>query len=88
MDHQEIYKVVMKLIGEVKPFGSTDVDQERLENLNALLELIDSLLVKVDGLTVFRNRQEQSVKDIGDTAYEFTREVYAGYKEVFEKEVE
>ena len=49
------YDVVMKLIGEVDPIGSTHVDNERFDNLQELIMLTDRLLTKIDDIA-YKNK--------------------------------
>ena len=67
----DIYKVVKKLIGEIDPVGETNEDTKRLENLEETIELIKSLLSDIESVSINRNRQEYSMKEIGITAYNF-----------------
>lgn len=86
MDSYTFYKIVMKLVGDVEPTGSHSLDEERLDNLCTLIDLIDFLLMKVDEISVYRNRNEVSINAIGDKAYRYTKDLYDGYKECFEDE--
>ena len=43
----EVYDVVKKLIGPIEPVGESHTDEKRFENLKALTELVDSLLIFV-----------------------------------------
>ena len=86
MDSYTFYKIVMKLVGDVEPTGSHSLDKERLDNLCTLIDLIDFLLMKLDEISVYRNRNEVSINAIGDKAYRYTKDLYEGYKEYFEDE--
>lgn len=86
MDSYTFYKIVMKLVGDVEPTGSHSLDEERLDNLCTLIDLIDFLLMKVDEISVYRNRNEISIRNIGDKAYRYTKDLYECYKECFEVE--
>ena len=88
MDSNTIYKIVMKLVGEVDPTGSHDLDADRFDNLCTLIDLTDYLLMKIDELGAYRRLNEASISTIGDTAYRYTKDMYEGYKECFENEGE
>ncbi len=45
MDYEEI---VERLIGEIRPIGSSKTDAIRLENLKAMCELANRLIIKID----------------------------------------
>ncbi len=34
------HEIVKKIIGQIKPVGSTEIDNERFENLKATIELV------------------------------------------------
>lgn len=58
----ELYDVVTKLIGPVRPVGETHEDERRLENLKALTELTDQLLTDIDEIAADnKNRPEYSL---------------------------
>lgn len=88
MDSYTYFKIVMKLVGEVEPTGSRDLDAERFDNLHTLIDLTDFLLMKIDEISRYRKRNEISISTIGDTAYQYTKDLYEGYKECFENEGE
>lgn len=69
MTHHEIVK---KLIGPINPVGKSEVDQERLENLNKLCDLVEMLLMDIDDARhEGEGRYESSMKLIGNRAGEF-----------------
>lgn len=88
MDSHTIYKIVMMLVGDVEPTGSRDLDEERFDNLCSLIDLTDLLLMKIDEISVYRNRDEISISTIGQEAYRYTKDLYEGYKECFVNEGE
>lgn len=88
MKSNELYNIIMKLNGQIHPSGKHEVDQERLENLKNLIDLTDELLTTIDRLGGFRRRHEISVREIGETAYQYSKDLYEGYKECFEEEEE
>jgi hypothetical protein len=44
----ELFEIVLKLTGEVRPVGSSNIDDERYENLKTLLELMEKLHLEID----------------------------------------
>ena len=48
----ELKDIVMKMIGNVEPIGSTDVDEERFENLKQLCDLTEKLIYEIEKVAV------------------------------------
>ena len=63
IDTDDIYKVVIALIGEVKPIGETHIDDVRYENLAKLTALTDALLDDIDEIaTENKDKVEYSMR--------------------------
>ncbi|HDO36652.1 MAG TPA: hypothetical protein ENH07_10230 [Nitrospirae bacterium] len=43
-----VYEVVKKLIGPIRPIGETNTDNINFENLRVMTELVDKLLADID----------------------------------------
>jgi hypothetical protein len=66
------YDIVKKMIGEIKPVGETNIDNDRFENLKIMCALIEDLCNDVDRVAVeFKDRTEFSVKRACDYAENF-----------------
>jgi predicted translin family RNA/ssDNA-binding protein len=66
------YDVVKKLIGEIEPIGETNIDNERLKNLEAMCELMNEIHTAIEDISYkYRNSQEFSIK----RASEFARNI-------------
>jgi fructose-1,6-bisphosphatase/sedoheptulose 1,7-bisphosphatase-like protein len=63
--------VVKKLIGSVEPYGSADIDRQRLENLKAMCELVGDLVEEIKEAAKAKERHEHSMKEMGLYAYNF-----------------
>ena len=72
---EEICHVVTKLAGGMYPIGESNYDRKCLENLGTYKELINYLIEEIIDLLPFRNRHEASMRDVGERAYEFCREL-------------
>lgn len=72
MTHKEI---VDKLIGPIQPYGSSDVDESRYSNLIDMVELVDALLLDIKNVAAYRDRQEHSMKQMGQYAHDFLTEI-------------
>lgn len=69
MNHHEIVK---KLIGQIKPVGETNTDNERMENLIQMCNLVENLLYDIEDMAFLnRDSQEFSVKRSVDFANGF-----------------
>lgn len=67
----DIHEIVMRLIGPVNPVGDSCKDVVRLQNLNALTELVEALLDTIVDVAKSADRQEASMRSIGRHAREF-----------------
>ena len=67
----DVYEVVTKLIGPIKPVGETHVDDRRYENLKAMADLVDSLLGDLCRVTPEAKMDEYSRQRAGKYAKEF-----------------
>ena len=70
-----IYDIVTKLIGPVQPVGETNADTSRLENLGALTDLVNRLLMDIEKTATAKERHEASMAALGRSAQEFLDEV-------------
>ena len=71
---KEIIKLVDVLIGDVEAVGESREDENRLENLNALIELTDACLDKISYASRTSTRQEASMRRIGRMALKYLAE--------------
>ena len=64
--------VVKKLIGKINPIGETNTDIERFENLKAMCELVNNLIIDIDDMA-YQNKdaREFSVKRASEYASNF-----------------
>jgi len=67
----ETYDVVKKLIGEVRPVGETTTDDTRYENLKALVDLTNKLLIVISAVATEKNQSEFSRRRAGQFADEY-----------------
>ena len=71
----EIYDVVKKLLGEIEPVGSSNVDDKRFENLVATTFLVDKLLYDIGRVAICSSRQEHSMSHAGRHAEQFLKDI-------------
>lgn len=67
----DIYRVVKKLVGEIEPIGSTEVDNKRFENLKTMTTLVDKLVIDIDIVAMRREDHQYSVSKAGKYASDF-----------------
>lgn len=70
-----VHDIVQKLIGPVEAIGEHNSDQKRLENLKALSSLAAALLCQISKASKTADRQEASMRAIGQFARAFLIEV-------------
>ena len=68
----EIYDVIVKLTGSIRPVGDSRIDEERFENLKVLTELVSKLIADIDSVQ-YDNKdfQQASIKRAVDFAGHF-----------------
>ena len=71
MDSKVIIEVIDRLVGSIEPYGSTQIDEERLKNLETLLEVMDEYISEIIDAAKYRNRYEYSILAIANRAYEW-----------------
>ena len=67
----DIYEVVIKLVGEIRPVGETNEDNRRFENLKAMCELAEKLLVDIAYVACGKKQTEYSISRAGKYASDF-----------------
>lgn len=76
----KIEDVVMKLIGNVQPTGSTQVDKKRLENLEILGDVFYKLFSEISDIIYYnKNHQELSIQEAVEKARKIIDEVCSDY---------
>jgi len=67
MTEEEVYKVITKLIGEIKPVGESNEDSKRLDNVKTFIGVFDRMHTDIDDIAwVFKSDKRASVKKIVD----------------------
>lgn len=67
----ELYDVVTKLVGPIRPVGKTETDEIRFENLKTMCDLVNALLTDIDSVAMCAHRSEFSVSRAGKYAADF-----------------
>ena len=72
MTEEIVIEVVQKLTGTCFPYGSTEIDEERLENLHLKMSLCKHLLSEIEEASEFKSRGHAwPIRKIGTEAYGF-----------------
>lgn len=72
----DLYEVLKKLTGPVRPVGETNEDDRRFENLKALTDLVGQLLTDIDQIACRnKSRPEYSLKRAGEHCSKFLDEI-------------
>jgi hypothetical protein len=78
----DLYELVYKVNGPIRPVGDSNTDAIRLANLKSLTELVDNLLTDINALAKDNEHSQQaSVKKIARCASGFITDIRAGLKE-------
>ena len=72
----DYYEIVTKLAGPITSTGRHEVDTMRRENLLAIQNVVDRLVMDLIDLRGDKDSHEASVKYLGMTADEFLRDLY------------
>lgn len=67
----DVYEVVKKLVGPIRPVGESSTDEERFENLKVMTDLVDMLLIDIDRVAMAKNHCMHSMSKSGKFADEF-----------------
>ena len=85
MKAETVIEVVKTLIGEVDATGSSDINEERLENLEVMTEVIDELMEKVISLASTKDDYRRSIKPFGEYAFEYLKKLKETLDEILEE---
>lgn len=72
---EQIFSVVMSLAGEIEPYGDTNIDAERLKNLEILSGVAINVVAEICYLIRFNNRPEYSIKQLVKSAIQTMEDV-------------
>ena len=75
MNKEEISKVVMVLIGKVRPVGDSAYDEKALENLEKMLYVTDELINEIQEIAGKSESYLASVARAGKKAEEYIKEL-------------
>ena len=73
MEAETVIEVVKKLVGEVDATGSSNINRERLENLEVMTEVVDELMEEIISSSGTKDDYRRSVQQIGKYAFEYLK---------------
>lgn len=63
----QIYEIVQKLIGKIRPVGENKQDAERLKNIETFIQVFEKIHIEIDDIAYqYGDRHEASMKAIAD----------------------
>ena len=86
LSEKQIADLVMTLVGEVKPVGSTHVDDQRFQNLHTLQDVVDILLDEIYFVTADLDQCEYSRRRSAENACNWMQEKKKWFNGIWELE--
>jgi hypothetical protein len=71
----ELYDVVIKLTGDIRPIGSSQEDSKVMNNIVEYGRLLEYMIEDLIEIAEYRGSKEFSVNTIGDFAYSKLRNI-------------
>ena len=75
----DVYEIVKKLIGPIRPIGETHTDDIRIENLHQMMSLAETLIADISSLRGYRANYQYSMKRSADQADKFLKNLATNY---------
>lgn len=69
------YEIIKTLIGEIEPRGDANIDNDRYENLEKTIKLVESLLNDIGKASFYKKSPAYSEWKIGAKADEFLKDL-------------
>ena len=69
-----IIEILRKLLGEIEPYGDTNIDKERYENIQNYYEVLSFIISKLRESAKLKDRQEYSINKIANECYDILKE--------------
>ena len=64
---EQVYEIIQKLIGKIRPVGESNQDAERLKNIETFIQVFEKMHIEIDDIAYkYSDRREASVKAIVD----------------------
>ena len=85
LSSDQIINLVNALIGEIEPVGESHTDRDRKDNIHKLIDVLDTFLDDIRSVIPYKDRTEASMKEIGESAYNWWKVNVEGMNEVLEE---
>ncbi len=69
--NMELPEIVNRLTGPIHPVGSTEIDNERYQNLKEYISLVGAMIDELHSVSLDTNRVEYSIKRAAQEADNF-----------------
>lgn len=79
----EYTEIIKKIIGNVRPVGETNTDNERFENLKSMCVVAENLLDEIQKVADEKSSCLKSAKKAGEFANDFLKGVSENYPQIF-----
>lgn len=70
---ENIYEVTKRLCGVITPYGDSQIDEVRLQNIKDTISLAEKLIDDIFNVSEYSNSQENSIKNIANEANDFIK---------------
>lgn len=75
LDGETLCQVVDRLVGPIQPAGCTNLDEQRMENLKAMIVLGNHIFQELRGVAECKGSQAHSIAAAGSVASTFLNEL-------------
>lgn len=75
MDRFSINQIIYSICGEIEPYGDTNIDEERFENIENYYEALFFIVSKLQKSAKLKDRQEFSIKKIAEKCEDILNEL-------------
>lgn len=69
-----ITEILRKLLGEIEPYGDTNIDRKRYANIANYYEALSFIISKLKESAKLKDRQEYSINKIAIECYDILKE--------------
>jgi len=64
---EQIYEIIQKLTGKIRPVGESNQDAQRLKNVETFIQVFEKMHIEIDDIAYqYGDRHEASMKAIAD----------------------
>ena len=82
MSSENIIEVMEVLIGRVNPRGETNIDNERFDNQEKMIDCVDHMINQLSENAVLRNNSAHSISIAGERAFGFLKNLHDSLEDI------